>query len=331
MSKEFLNPDRNDAFHLLRGLDLQDLLVETGNFLLEYREQLNLPKNVTMGAEIEYEFFSRKKVAAFIEKHLSDWISKKDESLLSGGEINSPVMKDEKKYWQELKLICDYLTANKADTFHNAGGHIHIGANILGDDIAAWRIFLKLYAAYEKEWFRFGYGDKLTARSGLFYFAPPSADKICAALPQINREKDLFFLLPYPLMVKKFGALSFKNIKSDQENLKETSTIEFRNFNATTNCIIWQNNINATTKMLLASKKKEIEEEFLDDKLQQQFNCYSQDKFLYNTIDLQNSLEFVDLVFDNNLDKIYFLKQYVKDFEECYDLKHTRNTKKLTK
>jgi len=33
----------------------------------------------------------------------------------------------------------------------------------------------------------------------------------------------------------------------------------------------------------------------------------------YENIDLEQALEFSDLIFDNNLDKLYFLRQYFKD------------------
>ena len=36
----------------------------------------------------------------------------------------------------------------------------------------------------------------------------------------------------------------------------------------------------------------------------------------YNeTINLKQALEFCDLIFTNNLDKVYFLKQYLKSFK----------------
>ena len=34
-----------------------------------------------------------------------------------------------------------------------------------------------------------------------------------------------------------------------------------------------------------------------------------------NEIYLNDALEFADLIFDNNLDKVYFLRQYLKSFE----------------
>lgn len=53
--------------------------------------------------------------------------------------------------------------------------------------------------------------------------------------------------------------------------------------------------------------------------------------YRYNIIDLKKSLEFVDLIFDNNLDKIYFLKQYLKDFVDIYNKSKFVKIKKLHK
>ena len=157
MSYTFVNPKNNDIFSSMRGIDLQDLLVETEKQDLTFRESLGLPHNVTFGTEIEYENVSRDKVTQFVEDNLPNWISTSDASLCSGGEINSPIMFDDKKDWEELKKICVYLSQEKAITSGNAGGHIHVGAHVLGEDVAAWRNFLKLYAAYESVLFRFAY------------------------------------------------------------------------------------------------------------------------------------------------------------------------------
>ena len=96
----FMNQNRNDTFSSLRGVDLQDLLVEINNNLLEYRNTLNLPKDVTFGVEIEYEKVSKTRVTNFIKDNLSTWTSKEDFSLYSGGEVSSPIMSDEISYWQ---------------------------------------------------------------------------------------------------------------------------------------------------------------------------------------------------------------------------------------
>ena len=48
----------------------------------------------------------------------------------------------------------------------------------------------------------------------------------------------------------------------------------------------------------------------------------------YNKIFLNEALEFTDMVFDNNVDKIYFLKQYLKNNKE---IQYNPNNTKMVK
>ena len=332
MNKNFISLTDNDEFTKLRGLDLQELLVQVENYFLEYRTLLGLPNDLTFGVEIEYEFVSRRSVDKFVDKKLFCWNSKGDASLSSGGEINSPVMMDELKYWKELKLICDHLTKVNADTQHNAGGHIHIGANILGEDIDAWRNFLKLYASYENILFRFIYGDKISARKRLLDFASPSAENIHYSLKKIGIKTKVEDLSEIFSAVSRYKALNFSNVQfCDPSAIKCKNTIEFRGPNATSNAVIWQNNINAFAKMLVAARNKVMNEDFLDYKLKNEFVSISKNKYLYDCIDIKNALEFVDLIFDNNLDKIYFLRQYLKDLQEGYGKEEALKSKRFVK
>lgn len=332
MSNTFINPEKNDNFAVLRGIDLQDLLVETENCLLEYRDKLNLPNDVTFGVELEYESVPRTITDKFIKKNLMEWNSKSDGSLNSGGEITSPIMKDNPKYWQELKKVCEFLSKKRADTFHNAGGHVHIGACVLREDVEAWKIFLKLYTTYESIIFRFIYGDKISGRKNIFKYAPPIADSLKRLLPRINKAESLFDIYLNLPTREKYAALNFCNVDfTIPENKNKKNTLEFRSPNATTNAIIWQNNINAFTKMLVSSRDKVIDEEFLDYKLSHEYLAYFGNKYIYNEINLKNVLEFVDLVFDNNLDKIYFLRQYLKNFQENYGTKTAVRAKRFVK
>lgn len=332
MDKGFINSKKNDFFAPMRGLDLQELLVQTENYLLEYRDKLNLPDDVTIGVEIEYEGILKKFTDRFIENKLNGWYSKTDGSLSSGGEITSPVMTDKTGYWKELKMVCDYLTKRGADTLHNAGGHIHIGTCILGEDIEAWKHFLKLYTVYENILFRFIYGDKISGRKKLFQYAPPIADRLYNNLNEINNAKDLSDIEWAISPREKYAALNFCNTDFYYPNNEYgKNTIEFRSPNATTNAVIWQNNINTFSKMLVSSKNKVMDEEFLDYKLKHEFYPFSGNEYLYNDVNLKNVLEFVDLVFDNNLDKIYFLRQYLKNFQENYGIKTAVRAKRFVK
>ena len=44
----------------------------------------------------------------------------------------------------------------------------------------------------------------------------------------------------------------------------------------------------------------------------------------YNIINIEEVLELADLIFDNNLDKVNFLRQYLKNFKTIDEYKKTR-------
>ncbi len=92
------------------------------------------------------------------------------------------------------------------------------------------------------------------------------------------------------------------------------NTIEFRCPNGTLNPIIWQNNVNLFVNMLLYSQSSDFNEEIVS----RRFNEITKENVrleLYKLINLDKAIELSDLIFKNNLDKVYFLRQYLKDFE----------------
>ena len=318
---------KNDQFSQLKGLDLQELLFKIQNFDLIYRKKLQLPSNVTFGIELEYEDVKKENVDNYVQENLNLWISKKDASIAIGGEINSPILYDELTSWEELQKICNFLKKKNANTSKNAGGHIHIGSHILGDNVDNWKMFLKTYAAYESVLFRFLFGDKITGRKRILDFAKPITDDLYDKIYWINHARSLFQLYE-DLPKERRQALNFVN--TDFENVKNKrfkNTLEFRSPNATIEEVIWQNNINALTKLILAPIKGLIDQEFLDYKLEHERISSKKEYYLYSLINLKNALELVDLIFDNNLDKLYFLRQYLKNFEENYTANEAINAK----
>ncbi|MBD8923216.1 hypothetical protein EGR52_07320 [bacterium] len=326
----YISDLKNNYFSYLRGSDLQEVLVDVENYFLTYRDTLNLPRELTFGVELEYEKLFKIVTDEFLEANfLYSWKSINDGSLILGGEVVSPILNDDISTWNQLQKICQFLAKYNADTFHNAGGHIHIGANILGEDIESWKMFLKLYTIYEHVLFRFAYGDKLNARKEIKNFAFPSKENLNMALLFLDDAidlSDIYYAIPNH---SRYQALNLCNIPFTmlETQKKFKNTIEFRFPNASSSEIVWQNNINAFAKMLLTAKNKLIDEEFLDYKIKT-----SKDEYInYDFIDLKGALEFVDLVFDNNLDKTYFLRQYFKNYQENYDKNRLVRAKKFIK
>lgn len=334
---ELFSSKNNIFFTKLSANELLELLVSIENFYLEYRNTLYLPIYETFGIEIEYEKFSENKTNKYISTYFNKWESTDDGSLVYGGEIISPIMRDLPTYWDELKNICDYLNKHNVNTSLNAGGHVHIGANILEDNLDYWKTFIKLYTVYEDTLFRFIYGDKISPRSKIRKYAPPIAKefyRIINNFDDIENISGLFQLVPK----NRYFALNLRNAVANYylEDSNSKNTIEFRSPNATSNPIIWQNNINTFCKMLLSSSMQVIDTDFLDWKLENDFvpfcerRSYSSD-YLYDEINLKNILEFVDIIFDNNLDKVYFLRQYLKNFEGNYGINKAVKAKRFVK
>lgn len=338
---DFLNPNGNEKFSRLRGLDLRNLIFCIEEFYLEYRESLGLNTDITFGTELEYEKRNDDEIRLFIRRYFDDWCWKTDASLSGGGEITSPVLHDTKEDWEKLKKICTFLSKCEVDTKGNAGGHIHVGAHILGKSVENWVLFLKVYSVYENVLYRFFFGDKISARRRMFYYAEPIAEKQYNLLKKWEQygatDIDTFFRKYIPLG-ERYQGINFGNVRYDDIlNNRRKNTIEFRTPNASSNSVIWQNNLNAAIKMMIAGKKGLLDEDFLDYKLENeayfQLRRYADvsDRTYFTELDFVSALEFVDLVFDKNIDKVYFLRQYIKDFQTGYELSEAHDARKFTK
>ena len=91
--------------------------------------------------------------------------------------------------------------------------------------------------------------------------------------------------------------------------------------------IIWQNNLNTLVNFLLYTKYSKFD---LDTIIKRRNETEYRFE-LYDEIYLDQALEFCDLIFDNNYDKVYFLKQYLKGFEFQNYKKEYSKAKELTK
>lgn len=341
MNTPLINKDSNDMLSKLRGNDLLEYLNILSEYYLEYRNKIDLPNSLSFGIEIEFENVYEGIVRDFLidsslynshDNYDCGWIAKHDGSLSSGGEVNSPASTDNKKFWEALKKVCLFLKSKNAVMNEEASCHMHYAATYLGNDVEAWRVFLKTYAAYEAVLFRFFYGDMLCARYRLLTFSFPIGSTIYNKLDVLNRITNPKGLLDVVNRSAKYQSINFANVDFDNINKDHyKNTLELRIPNATTNHIILQNNINALGKLMLSSKLKLIDEEFIDYKLKKDFVEFDSNRHRYSEVLLKDALEFCDVNFDNNLDKAYFLKQYLKDFDNSCDSYHQVAPKVFTR
>lgn len=325
----------NDIFGLLKPND-NYLLAEMTNsdkvyimmllkrYYLELRKKLNIDDKVTFGTEIEFEESYRDliELAIYCEFSQSGWIVKDDGSLLNGGEVVSPILRNTEQSWIDLSRICN-IVSNNAKVLENTSAHIHIGMQILGNNTKYWINFAKLWSAYENIIFRFLYGEYLSHRPEIEKYAKPISKELIKKEAQLKRKEDelsyyLFKALDPDDDRRK--SINFTNISAtkiyDYDRVVNKNTIEFRSPNGTFNPIIWQNNINLLVHLLEYAKSSNFNEELINKRID-----YIKGKeipsnlYKYSQINIEQAIELADLIFNNNLDKIYFLRQYIKSGE----------------
>lgn len=314
---KYINPSNNNILSEMNGLYLQELLELIEDYNLNLRKNLGLESDITFGLEIEFEKSNnddiKKDLNELFPNKDKEWIFVEDDSLFSGGEINSPILIDSEETWDNLLKVCLAVGVH-ASIFKNSGGHIHVGTQVLGDRKEAWLNFIKLWSIYENIIYRFSYGEYLTARPCILRYAKPMNIEFMEYY--INNKKDnakledLFILLSKD----KNQAVNFKNVLIDRiGDFDIKNTIEFRCPNGTLNPIVWQNNVNLFVNLLKYSKSNSFNDDILEKRC-----LLNLDKFTsiesYDEIYLDQVFELCDMIFNNNLDKLYFLKQYLKSF-----------------
>lgn len=307
---KYIYPDSNDELSSLSSNDLNDLIFLINEYYLEYRKTLGLEKDITFGIELEMEYVKKNIIKDRLNNNtFYKWNLKSDTSLEQGLEINSPVLIDIEKHWSELEQICDICKDNSKIASH-CGGHVHIGTQILGNNFKYWVNFFKLWSTYENIVYRFTYGDYLTERKSIS-FALPIAGILWEKCKKINTDDLKKFITS--ISKERNRAINFGNIKSF-DSYAEKNTIEFRCPNGTLNPIIWQNNINLLIKLLLYCKNDNFNNDVIETRREyNQKECYSLN--IYKEIYFSQALELADLIFSNNQDKVYFLRQYLKNFD----------------
>lgn len=320
----FLNFNSNDSLSNMKLCDKEELLNLLKEYKIELRKELNLNNNITFGLELE--FGSNKpniiesKLKSFNYKLLLEerlynaWYEfKKETSFVGGYEITTPILTNQPDEWAQLSELCDMLVKNKAEIGEQTAGHIHFGTQVLGSNKENWINFFKLYVAYENLIYRFSYGEYENRRPYTIAFAYPLGDMYYKKLQTIDDKTKLMALLKLMSTEYKRKGLSFYKASNDM-SFEKNKTIEFRMPNATLEPVIWQNNVNFFAHLLEYSTKNNFNLDKIEERTIKRKDSLGHLPS-YVEIDIDEALEFADLVFDNNLDKINFLRQYMKSFK----------------
>ena len=283
---------------------------------IKFRPTLNLPKEVTFGIEIEYENVLNQLISTLLENEqkndysFSGWNNKKEIDLsernnsqqLMNGEVNSPILNDNIRTWKNLRTVLSILNNNGAIITSQCGGHVNIGAHVLGYNIEYWRNFLLLWILYEKEIYKFSSGEFLKVRvrndSTIDQITPPLIENL-STIVELGKNNNSIKIHDYLeecgiILLDKTHDVSLFNFVHPK--FLSENRIEFRIPNGTLKEEIWQNYINFFARFLLACKKE-----------------MDVDKIVYNINHNNHSvLDLADYVFEDNIDKDNFLIQTLK-------------------
>lgn len=316
--------------------DLKDLLYYLNKMDFLYREKLNINnQNLTFGVELEFSGLSfleidelnRMKKFSLPLKYgtavndVNDMEFKFIEERTCGEdgcEIITPVLKDKIKDWKTLKIMCQELEKNGALISQSCATHLHFGAHVLANNYSHLRDLIKMWVVYEKIFYNFYYGFDLVPRDNIFKFAKSintttlnEIDNLALDNNFILKLKNLFSLYnDNKLCEKNLGINIFRINNNNQLNYK--NTIEVRVPNGTLNEVIIQNNINLFAKLLTSLVTAKFDSEYLSYKFKAR--KINNDIKTFNDFAFEDVLEFVDMIFITEVDKLYFLKQLYKLF-----------------
>ena len=306
---------------------------ELKNLKFIYEDKINVPQN-PFGIEIEfeeasynqiekdlmelfnYEYVPKSKWSREIKKDYTKWQIGRDATVETnsqennfetlGGEIKTPIMANEKKYWEELKQVCELLRSNpRTKITGKCSIHIHSDKKIY-TNLEEYKNLLKLIMIYEDIIYKFSYGEKNTPRELIFKFAKPMSYKIYGILDKleiIETEQQLVKLLDNE---RKYE-FNFKNIVSE-----EKQTIEKRTSNGTLNEKIIQNDVRFTLNLLKYAKIENFDKEFINYKLK------NFEPFVINQSIKEfpkKAEELANMIYEEKMDKLMFFKQYYKAFK----------------
>ena len=202
--------------------------------------------------------------------------------------------------WAELETVCEILKSEGALITEDCGGHIHLGKQLL--KLESYMNFIKLWFMYENIIFRFSYGEFNRNRILMNKYASPLRLNFWNIIDN-EKKYDYSVKIIHYLSQNRNLCINFQNILAGKK------TFEFRCPNSSLDPVIWQNNINFFAHLLDKSNNVEIDE----DKLKYIMKNYDTNPNDYIKINLEEAQTLADIVFDKEIDKLYFLRQYVKD------------------
>ena len=309
-----------DYFSKMSKKDLEYLFILLKDYKLKSRESLGLNEKISFGVEVEFEnvllYFIRKEFSKYDNLRYWSIIYDKSCSYMVddfevGGEVVSPILHDTSIELQSLQMALSILKSLDAQITEHTSLHVHVGSHIFGNDIKNVVNFVKVWSIFEHIIFKFAYGTSKYPRSNIIYFARPIGDALklkCKYIPLFLEN----MLVPRELGFDKKWAINFKNYTSLSSEEEVNNTIEIRVANGSLDYAILQNTIYFYLKLMQYVMSDKYDEKLID-RLFKRLRPKSLEQFTDSYI--HDAIMLADMIFDHSIDKINFLKQYIKEDE----------------
>lgn len=276
------------------------------------------------------------------------------EELTASCEVVTPILTNDRDMWKNYYDMYQMLRESGATISDNTASHIHIGTHPINTPHLL-SLFLKMLVVFEPIIFKFGYGTTSVPREFIrcrfsnsnysMMMSPKRVSKFVQTMDKYNPKH-------VDAMAESFASfladdLEFRpvfNFKSFDFNklqyglpVSEPKTIdhmEVRCFNGTLSPEIGQNNINLIAHIVEAVATGRIDEKYLEEEYKRykkktydfdvwravildDRECLRYNRLLdgFNRVKMDKALKLADMIFSNDLDKAYFLKQYLKLFD----------------
>lgn len=300
--------------------ELKDLFTSLEDYKLSAKPRLNIPAKESFGIEVEFVGVALKEVKDKIERirDFKYWSVHEEKSVhdiidgeIIGGEISTDILHDTERDWQKLFKLYHKLKSLGAKSTNRTALHIHVGAQILEDDIKYLKRFIKVWCIFEDVIFRFGYNETSTPRSieNINIFAIPLAPnykKVVTKHPHYFEDA----CVPKEFDFGKRNAVAFHNYHYPTSEEEINNDIEIRCPNGTLNPLIVQNNVNFFLKLMLYVTSPRYDEKLIN-RLFKKIGTKTLEE--YSILDFKKSCLLGDLIFESGQDKIDFLRGVVKN------------------
>lgn len=262
----------------------------------EYRDKLNFSSKIKFGLEIEMDHVSYNNIKKLKEEYVDtkEYNVHEDTSLGDGGiELSTKVFKNDKNSFDELNSLSKYLKKLKP-SFERSSLQVNVDCHFSYNELI---YFLEFYAYYENIIYRISRGNDRLLR----YYSNVYAESILEQLKMaIKYSKNEVEATDFFLNSKSFG-IGLKDNIGKINSKSGINVIEFRTPNGTVDSFLWQQYINIFQSMV----------NYIESNDWYRYNFIDLDNISNDEFDLNKAIEFANIIFVDEKDKLLFLKQYI--------------------